>query len=205
MSIDVGDFNGDSRLDIVSVKYEFRISYEKSQVYIWFGYGNGSFTELIMLPTNSYSFPTCVVTDDFNSDSYMDIVVVNQGNYNLGIFLGEGDGTFQKELTFSTKYFIPGSLVTGDFNGDAYLDLAYKDLESLNVGVLLGYGNGSFKMPVTFSFGDSELGLSLTANDLNNDERLDLILMGTNHIRILWNTSEYCASNFSNTSLYTSR
>ena len=197
LSIVVRDFNEDSRLDIAFTYYD------KSYGGILFGYGDGTFTATMVLSTGSYSFPRWIVVNDFNHDNHLDIAVLNSGNYNIGIFLGNGNGTFQAQMTFSTNYIISRSLIIGDFNGDGHLDLSYSNLSNADMGILLGYGNGTFGKQITFLNGFKQLWLWFTAYDVNSDGRLDIILMGSIKSNILWNTCKCCTSDLFNSSTYT--
>jgi hypothetical protein len=116
-SIAAGDFNNDSRLDIVVANYY------SNNVGIFLGYGNGSFTNQTTYPTDS--FPSSVAVEDFNNDTILDIAVSNHGSDNVGVLLGYGDGTFENMIRFSMEYGSgPFSVVVGDFNNDRKLDFA---------------------------------------------------------------------------------
>lgn len=51
------------------------------------------------------------------------MVVTNTYANDISVFLGNGDGTFQNQMIYSTGG-IPGSITADDFNNDSKLDLA---------------------------------------------------------------------------------
>ena len=67
----IGDFNNDSRLDIVVANYG------TNNIGIFLGYGNGTFSNQITYSTGSNSYPQSVAVGDFNNDSRLDIAVAN--------------------------------------------------------------------------------------------------------------------------------
>jgi hypothetical protein len=82
---------------------------------------------------------------DFNGDGHPDIGVTTDFYVgNLGILLGNGDGTFR-----GPTYFAVGSLsgapVVGDFAGAGTLDLAAPSSGSDTLNVLRGNGDGTFQ------------------------------------------------------------
>jgi len=82
---------------------------------------------------------------DFNGDGKVDFAAGEAlGGFSLvGIFLGNGDGTFQTGPTYPIGD-LPEAVVVGDFNGDKREDLAIATLFG-GINVLLGNGNGTFK------------------------------------------------------------
>jgi hypothetical protein len=57
------------------------------------GYGNGSFTNEMILSTETF-IPSLVAVDDFNTDGGQDITVIYSMNDSIQIFLSNGDRTF---------------------------------------------------------------------------------------------------------------
>jgi hypothetical protein len=114
----------------------------------------------------------------------VDIIVVNSGNDNVGVFLGYGNGLFANQTTYPTGRR-PLSVAVGDFNNDIRLDIVVANFDSNNVGVLLGYGNGSFGNQTTYLTYSSPQFVTVT--DFNSDSFLDIILAipDTNNIGIL--------------------
>ncbi|CAF3940795.1 unnamed protein product, partial [Rotaria sp. Silwood1] len=81
-SMAVGDFNNDTRVDIVFA------SCESNSVGIILGHGNGSFGNQMMYPTSSNSSRYSLAVSDINNDTIQDIVVANHDANYLGVLLG---------------------------------------------------------------------------------------------------------------------
>ena len=71
---------------------------------------------------------------DFNQDGKLDLVGGTSNS--IGILLGNGDGTFQASLYFSTgnRPWVP---LPADFNGDGRLDIANGNFNDGTVSVNL--------------------------------------------------------------------
>ena len=67
-------------------------------------------------------------------------VVPDGTNGGLLILLGNGDGSFQNPVLYSTGDV--ASIAMGDFNRDGLLDFAVSDNSQQNVTILVGNGNG---------------------------------------------------------------
>ena len=98
---------------------------------------------------------------DVNGDGLGDIVFmwfdvgVEEG---INVYLGNGDGTYQAEITSQTSGIIDAggdigsnteSQVSGDFNGDGLMDILYGIEATGNFDVYLSNGDGTFASPVT--------------------------------------------------------
>lgn len=123
------------------------------------------------------TWPRSVVAGDVNGDLKPDLAVANglpnyHGTSNIGVLLGNGNGTFQAQQTFGTA-LDPRSIALADVNGDAKLDLIAANAGSDNVGVRLGNGDGSFQAPQHWATGDEPVSLAVV--DVNGDAKLDLI------------------------------
>ncbi|HEY4355924.1 MAG TPA: FG-GAP-like repeat-containing protein, partial [Acidobacteriaceae bacterium] len=135
--------------------------------------GSGTLSEILALGTAVPvgTGPEVVATGDFNRDGILDAAVVNAGSNTVGILLGNGDATFQAQVTYPTGNG-PISVAVGDFNGDGFLDLAVVNSSDYTVGILLGNGDGTFQTQTTFA---ADLGPgAVTVADLNGDGILDL-------------------------------
>ena len=119
--------------------------------------------------------PYSAVLGDVNGDGILDIVTANYGTDNVSVLLGNGNGTFQTQVTFTTGATTrPQSAALGDVNGDGKLDIITANFRSKNASVLLGNGNGTFQAPATFGAGNNPYCVAL--GDVNGDGRLDLII-----------------------------
>ncbi|CAF3792037.1 unnamed protein product [Rotaria socialis] len=129
-SVVVGDFNHDTQLDIVVANFG------RNDIGVFLGFGNGSFASQVAYSTGSYSYPRHVAIGDFNNDLLLDIAVANYNRNNIGILLGQGNGTFSEQVMFSTGYeSLPFLLAIGDFNDDRNADfvVALNGSDSLKV------------------------------------------------------------------------
>ena len=115
--------------------------------------------------------PVSVALGDVNADGRPDLAVANVSSDNVSVLLGNGNGTFQPDVTFAAGDD-PTSVALGDVNGDGQPDLAVANFASDNVSVLLGNGDGTFQPAVNFAAGNSPRSVALA--DVNRDGRPDL-------------------------------
>src|SRR5262249_6648171 len=127
--------------------------------------------------------PKAIVTADLNGDDIKDIATTNR--LGVGILLGLGDGTFQKEVEkpIGTQ---PSSLVTAYFNDDGYWDIAtatpdFTDSDQYgfpllgHVSILLGNASGTFDESVPYELGTpTGSSMPLVTGDFNGDCLTDL-------------------------------
>jgi hypothetical protein len=190
LSVAVADLNNDGTLDIVATsgcvfggRRQCTIT---GTVSVLIGNGDGTFQPAVLYNTNQY-YPTGVVVADFNNDGKPDLATSNFcsgpsticGPASVSIFLGNGDGTFQPSLSYSTRAKEAVGLTVADFNGDGILDIAAPNSYTDNVAMLLGVGDGTFQKANAISFTRMEyMPVAILAADLNGDGRPDLVVSG---------------------------
>lgn len=174
-SVATGDFNGDGKLDFVVANAG------DNNLWLYFGKGDGTFNLPIILPVTLGQTPVWVVTGDLRGVGKTDLIVAEPDSNSVGIFLGNGDGTFSESAVA-----IPGgaaTLLVGDFNRDGKLDVVapLDDSNSNNYIVMLpGTGNGTFGAPVITPVAGYAPSIFWAASgDVNGDGYPDLLLISS--------------------------
>jgi hypothetical protein len=169
--VGVGDFNGDHKLDLVTIDQ----SGVCPCISVLLGNGDGTFQEP---PINTMPpYPAAAIgIGDFNHDGKMDLVTVGQfgSASEVGILLGNGDGTFTLGMSYVAGSD-PQSVAVADFNGDHKLDLAVADALGGSIDILLGNGDGTFTQGAvipTLSFPGA-----IKKSDFNSDHKVDLVIV----------------------------
>jgi hypothetical protein len=110
------------------------------------------------------------------------------------VLLGNGDGTFQPVVTYSSGGYSfetsPTAVAAADLNGDGKLDIVMTNYCSNactsptaegNASVLLGNGDGTFQPAVIYGSGGYGLSIgALAIADVNGDSKLDLLVTNGN-------------------------
>jgi len=163
-----------------------------SSVAVLLGDGTGALqTAVPYAPGGIYTDAVAIV--DVNGDHKPDLVVANSSTShtvddgNVGVLLGNGDGTFQAVVTYLSGAFGAASVAVVDVNGDGKLDVVVANCSGSNsaclppyppngsVGVLLGKGDGTFQTAVTFpTAGNAPFGVAV--GDLNGDGKPDIVV-----------------------------
>ncbi len=181
-SVVVADVNGDGKPDLV-VANECAAPYcAFGSVGVLLGNGDGTFQPATAFYSGGQSWSLAVA--DVNLDGKPDIVVLTTcdgcggyGDTQLSVLLGNGDGTFQAPVSYSSGGGLPiygGSVAIADVNSDGKPDLVVTNRGG-TVGVLLGNGDGTFQAAVNYSAGGSNP-VSVVVGDVNGDGRLDLVV-----------------------------
>jgi hypothetical protein len=127
--------------------------------------------------------PLSVAIGDVNRDGHPDLAVADNGFVNgfqnvqddIGILLGNGDGTFQAPRLFPAGTG-PTEVALADLNGDGKLDVV-NEAGGFGIWSELGNGDGTFQAPV--NSGSAPSLLDLTVGDVNGDGHVDAITSGT--------------------------
>ena len=169
ISLVAGDFTGDGHTDLAVANQA------SDDVSVLLGNGDGTFQAPVTYGVENNpsvgDIPSAIVAGNFTGDGRTDLAVANQNSNDVSVLFGNGDGTFQNQVTNAVGSD-PVALVTGDFNGDGRTDLAVANAGSDDVSVLLGNGNGTFQNQVTYAVGSEPV--ALVTGDFNGDGCTDL-------------------------------
>jgi hypothetical protein len=177
----VGDVNGDGNKDVVVNDYTAHA------VVVLLGNGNGTLqAPRTFACGSSGASPQGVTLADFNGDGFLDIAASNYGDTNIGILLGNGNGTFKPVSNVVTIYRAHACVAT-DIDGDGRVDLAAAEYTGGKVGLLLGNGNGTFAADMNFGTGVRAWGIA--AVDVMGDGVPGVAWTGysTNNVGVLMN------------------
>ena len=157
-SVGVGDFNGDGKLDFVSVGYD--------AIHAWLGNGNGTFAAATR---SSLTDAAALSVADLDGDGKLDVLV---GSWTaISLLRGKGDGSFLPAVVVAPAV-APRDLTTADLDGDGKLDIAVANHGKNRATVIRGHGDGTFDAPADYVTGVGPTGIVVA--DLDSDGRLDL-------------------------------
>jgi len=188
--LSMADVNGDSIADLIVLNNNsdgnscFTANPPQGTVSILLGNSDGTFKPAITYDSGGFC-PVAVTAGDLNGDGHPDVIVLNcdpiaQANCpwaqpsNVGVLLGNGDGTFSAAVTYNSADSGPGSVLLADFNADGKVDVAI--IQGGTASILLGNGDGSLQAPVSY-----DLGITLASGalgDVNGDGKPDLVARG---------------------------
>ncbi len=180
----VADFNGDNKPDLLVTTRGNPDGYFDVEL----NRGDGS----LLIPPSAqlagYQLSDAFVYD--LRDNGINDILYAGGNGGFGLFLGNGDGTFQAGQT-TGGFDGDNSLVVGDFDGDGVADVALSGYLSGEVMVLKGNGAGVFTQE-SDSRNAGPRPNAMVAADLNNDGMADLAVadLGQNYITVFRNQSQ---------------
>jgi|HubBroStandDraft_6_1064221.scaffolds.fasta_scaffold00131_22 hypothetical protein len=190
VSVAVADVNGDGKPDLIVANSCLNYNNcSEGVISVLLGNGDGTFQKPVLYGSGG-DYASSVTVADVNGDGKLDLVVANScaDSYcelgSVGVLLGNGDGTFQKAVTYGSGGGYTGYVAVADLNGDGKPDLITSNQCPLGpncssfsgpgtIGVLLGDGDGTFqKVRVTSTPGGNGSGLAVA--DFNGDGKLDV-------------------------------
>ena len=181
VSVVTGDFNGDGNLDLAVANQS------DNTISLLVGDGTGVFAAPTGVPATLVTghSPTALAVADFNAATYSngnsipDLVVANQNDNTVSMFICNGNGTFKTRTDYPTGAS-PVYVATGDFNGDGFLDVATANFKDNTVSILLGQAgangnpNGTLGARTDYAAGSGPT--SIAVADYNRDGIPDLAI-----------------------------
>src|SRR5262249_30844971 len=123
--IATGDFNKDGKIDLaIANKGIPGSSTDLGGVLVFLGNGDGSFQSPASYGAGTNL--TFITAADVNGDGAADLMVATRppnSGYQIGVLLGNGNGTF-KPATYNPTTYGPNWIAVGDLDGDGKMDLA---------------------------------------------------------------------------------
>jgi FG-GAP-like repeat len=156
VSVQVGDMNGDGKLDLV-VAGAVAGNSSGNFILTFLGDGTGQFSLEQTVPLGSGSLKGDIALGDFNEDGNLDVAfpqsslqIPGKRGTKVLIFFGDGTGdlTAGPVLTVGQE---PHTVIAVDLNHDGHLDLAVSNRTDGTVSALLGDGLGNFTVSSTTS------------------------------------------------------
>lgn len=174
-AVATGDFNGDGIPDLAVATSNCATTCGPASMSILLGTGNGSFHVPVAYTTGTNTDPRAIAVGNFvTGNPTLDVAVANYATNTVGVFVGNGDGTFQSHVDYSVGKE-PTSIAIADYNGDNIPDLAVANYLDDTVSILLGNGDGTFRTGSLISVGHGPI--SVSTADLRGIKRNDLVVI----------------------------
>src|SRR6266446_6230965 len=178
-AVAIADLNGDHKPDLIVANGA------SNTVGVLLGNGDGTFQPAVTYGSGGM-FPSSVAVADVNGDDIPDILLNNacsdpNCDGTAGVLLGNGNGTFQPVVTYSSGALNAFSVAVADVNHDGKPDLIVGNSCGFPcdatgaVAVLLGNGDGTFRAAVIYNSG-FYIVYSVTVADVNGDGNPDLVV-----------------------------
>lgn len=184
-SMVTGDFNNDARPDLVMAG-----GASANAITLRLGNGDGTFQAPLTIDNGNTPYVQDMAAADVNNDGNLDLIVSTQTSFpsagTFTVYLGNGNGTFQAPLTYSTTY-APDSIAVADLNGDGYADIAVGDDEGF-VELWNNQGGKSFTLANTAHPGNTSSPVFVRAGQFNGHNGINhLAALVGSAVYVLWN------------------
>lgn len=177
-SVAVGDFAGDSNLDILVGGYRYTGDDYIGAVQVFVGNGSGTFTAGTRTDLGGFTgsvFDTSLASGDFNGDGNPDAVITSERSDQAAVLLNNGAGGFTPQIL--TTGGDPVAVAVGDVDGDTDLDIATANYGSTTASVFLNddVTPGNFGAATNYGTAAGQL-LGVALADLDGDGDADMQL-----------------------------
>jgi hypothetical protein len=176
--VEAADFDNDGDNDVVLTEEAGCPSVPIPRIFLFRNDGTGALSQLP--PIHSYDgFATGIAVSDLNFDGNIDLV--SSVAAGIGVFLGNGDLTFQESVVSGAPTY---EFALADMDLDGHLDAVVipspPSWGTYFVGVSFGNADGTFKPPVTYPGasgleGAFRVSNDITTSDINGDGYPDVV------------------------------
>jgi hypothetical protein len=120
---------------------------------------------------------------DFNGDSLLDLVAIDDERRSVSFYFGRKDGTFSQGAPIDNGSVVPYALVASDLNDDGKVDFVVGNVAAPST-VYFNDGSGRHYTPIRF--GDREgVAFGFAIADLNGDGLLDIAVARSNATNVI--------------------
>lgn len=146
-----------------------------------------TFEPIVNYDTNEN--PRVIESGDLNADGIDDLVVVCTNSDCISVYMGNEDGVFSSQETFSVGD-APNDVRLLDIDNDTILDVITLNKNSKNISVHLGEGDGTFSFDANYSVNGTPNKFDIA--DLNNDMIVDIAIAisSSSTIEVLFGQSD---------------
>lgn len=167
-SLDVGDLNGDGRMDVVVANSS------SGSIGVLVQNASGTLEPMVPYATTHTHL---VRVGDFNHDGRADVASIAGSGTSAHVFLQNASGTLQPPAAHPVTYSGSSDLDAGDVNADGRDDIIVMSGQaSQAVGVLLQQAGGGFSAATYYGVTTLSSANGVAVGDVNDDGRQDVVL-----------------------------
>ncbi|CAF1166746.1 unnamed protein product [Adineta ricciae] len=167
--VTVAHLNNDGYLDIAVANPL------NSNIGIFFGNGNMTFSAEELISTGSESWPVSLAVLFYDKDNYRDILVLNSDTQYVSLLVGDGIGNFQPRKPFFAKAGQhPSTMTIVKFDNDTRPDVVLTHDRTNKITIMSEHGNRTLGAAKNYFVQGGDRISSIAITDFDNDGYLDI-------------------------------